>query len=626
MPPATAIIEGHDTAVAQVDATAVIYLRVSSDSQVSKAHDPEGYSIPTQREACERHAERLGARVIGEFAELGRTGTNLQRPELQKMLTKLPTLRPTYVIFYDLSRVAREEQDAFWLLGEIKRHGAKLESTLERIDDSPTGLLLFAIMAGVNAFRSRGDGEKVKGGLQRKHADGGSMGPARIGYLNDTETIEGRKVATISIDDDRVDLVRLGFGLAASGAHTVTTITEVLEEAGLRTRTTRKRPSKPMSRSMVHRMLRDDYYVGIVTLNGAKRRGRHTAIIDPETFEQVQQVLSAHRASGDRSHKHSHYLVGSLLRCKLCRTRLGYSRNKGNGGVYEYFTCLSRVSMQGRCAAPYFRANLVERAIERKYKTYLITPEQQAAIREVLHAHAETSRKVARDDATRHERRVRELIGQQQKLLDLYYDDGVSKEVLQAEQKRIETEQATVERLASAAHYEAAELDQALDDALALIDTRIAPYLSGSPTERRLINLAIYVMLLVSGTDTIRAEPTPLYAQLVPLARHLAPEARPPGQSQRPRPQNGRSPAKRGHGSKYQQMAEREGFEPSNEVSPVTRFPVAPVQPLRHLSRRLHRRFEIDGGVPKATTPAPVALLGSATCSQQAKPSPRPSV
>jgi hypothetical protein len=32
-------------------------------------------------------------------------------------------------------------------------------------------------------------------------------------------------------------------------------------------------------------------------------------------------------------------------------------------------------------------------------------------------------------------------------------------------------------------------------------------------------------------------------------------------------------------------MTEREGFEPSNEVAPVTRFPVAPVQPLRHLSR-----------------------------------------
>jgi site-specific DNA recombinase len=563
-------------------ATAVIYLRVSSDSQVSKAHDPEGYSIPTQREGCQRHAERLEARVIGEFVELGRTGTNLRRPALQDMLAALPKLKPTYVIFYDLSRVAREEQDAFWLLGEIKRHGAKLESTLERIDDSPTGLLLYTIMTGVNAHRSRMDGEKVKGGLQRKHADGGSMGPARIGYLNDTETIEGRKIATISVDDARVELVRLGFSLASNGAHTLTTITEVLEEAGLRTRATRKRPSKPMSRSMVHRMLREDYYVGIVTLKGAKRRGRHTAIIDPETFAKVQQVLDAHRASGDRSHKHSHYLVGSQLRCKHCGTRLGYSRNRGNGGVYEYFTCLSRVSMQGSCGALYFRAHLVERAIERKYKTYLITPEQQAVIREVLHAHAETSRKVARDDAARHERRVRELISQQQKLLDLYYDDGVSKEVLQAEQKRIETEQRAIEKLAAAARYEVAELDQALDDALLLIDTRVAPYLSGNPTERRLINLAIYTALLVSGADTIRAEATPLYAQLGPLARRLAPEA-----SRASRPKNAHGPVFRGHGAKSLQMAEREGFEPSNEVAPVTRFPVAPVQPLRHLSRRL---------------------------------------
>jgi hypothetical protein len=281
-----------------------------------------------------------------------------------------------------------------------------------------------------------------------------------------------------------------------------------------------------------------------------KRRGRHAAIIDPETFAQVQQVLDAHRASGDRSHKHSHYLVGSQLRCKLCSTRLGYSRNKGNGGVYEYFTCLSRVSMQGSCGALYFRAYLVERAIERKYKTYLITPEQQAVIREVLHAHAETSRKVARDDAARHERRVRELISQQQKLLDLYYDDGVSKEVLQAEQKRIETEQRVIEKLAAAARYEVAELDQALDDALLLIDTRVAPYLSGNPTERRLINLAIYTTLLVSGTDTVQAEATPLYAQMVPLA----PEA-----SRARRPKNDHSPVFRGYGAKSLQMAGSSG-------------------------------------------------------------------
>jgi site-specific DNA recombinase len=575
---------------AEAEATAVIYLRVSSDGQVAKAHDPEGYSIPTQREACERHMERLGARKIAEFVELGRTGTNLQRPELQKMLVALPKLKPTYVIFYDLSRVAREEHDAFWLLGEIKRHGAKLESTLERIDDSPQGLLLYAIMAGVNAFRSRGDGEKVKGGLARKHADGGSMGPARIGYLNDSETIEGRKIATISVDDDRVEHVRLGFALAATGDHTITTITEVLEEVGLRTRATRKRPSKPLSRSMVHRMLRDDYYIGVVTLKGVKRQGRHKAIIDPETFEQVQHVLSAHRASGDRSHKHNHYLIGSL-HCNVCRKRLGFNRSRGNGGLYEYFGCLSRVTRQGRCAAPHFPVSAVERRVESKYKTYLLKPDEQAVIRRVLLAHAEAGAKVARSDADRHARRVRELIAQQQKLLELYYDDGVSKEVLQAEQQRIKAEQATAERLAAAANHEVAEVDQALSDALALIDERRVPYLTGSATERRLINLAIYLMLLVSDPDTITAAPTALYAQLVPLARKLAREAAqdPQKRPQQPKspgtsPEKNRSPVFRGHGLKLEQMAERGGFEPPNEVSPVTRFPVAPVQPLRHLS------------------------------------------
>ncbi len=95
----------------------------------------------------------------------------------------------------------------------------------------------------------------------------------------------GSSVAVISIDADRVDYVRLAFEMAATGAHTITTLTEILEELGLRTRDSYKRPSKPLSRSMVHRMLRDDYYIGIVTLKGVKRPGRHDPIIDRATFE-----------------------------------------------------------------------------------------------------------------------------------------------------------------------------------------------------------------------------------------------------------------------------------------------------------------------------------------------------
>jgi len=51
------------------------------------------------------------------------------------------------------------------------------------------------------------------------------------------------------------------------------------------------------------------------------------------------------------------------------------------------------------------------------------------------------------------------------------------------------------------------------------------PHASGSSTEKRLINLAIFVMLLVSESGDIEIQPTALYAELVPLARKLGRDA-----------------------------------------------------------------------------------------------------
>jgi hypothetical protein len=46
----------------------------------------------------------------------------------------------------------------------------------------------------------------------------------------------------------------------------------LLSEMGLRTRESPRLPSRPLSRSSVHRMLSDDFYTGIITLNGVKRQ------------------------------------------------------------------------------------------------------------------------------------------------------------------------------------------------------------------------------------------------------------------------------------------------------------------------------------------------------------------
>ncbi len=129
--------------------------------------------------------------------------------------------------------------------------------------------------------------------------------------------------------------------------------------------------------------------------------------------------------------------------------------------------------------------------------------------------------------------------------------------------------------------------NQALSDALTLIDATTVPYLTAAPFERRLINLAIYTMLLVYSLEEVKAKPTTLYAQLVPRARQARPNPpNAPAGSKTPgnRTQKTATPTSRGHGSHFKQMAERAGFEPAMEFDPHTRLAGECLQPLGHLS------------------------------------------
>ena len=512
---------------------AVIYLRVSSVGQVNTAHDPEGYSIPGQREACQRYAEGLDAAVIREYVEPGKSGTSTNRPALQRMLADLEELKPDYVIFYDLSRVARDDFDALWLLREIEGRGCKLESTLERVDDTPAGKLLYTVMAGVNAFRSRGDAEKVKLGLERKHQTGGSHGPARLGYLNIREQVGERQVASIALDSERAPLIRLLFDLAATGDMTLSTLTDLINEAGLRTRSTPTRPSRPVARTSIHRILRDDYYTGVVTRNGIKRPGRHEAIVDRDTFERVQAVLDAHRAGGERSKKHSHYLNGSVF-CRVCGARLGYGNHRGKlGGYYGYYSCLSRVRPIGPCGNPYAAVERVEQVVvDLHTEKPWLSVEEQEALRQALREFVGSKAEHAEQEAERHSRRLRELTAQQQKLVQLYYRDAISVEVLQAEQQRIADEQAQVERWQNQAVAQVDDVIQALEDALSLLCQAGEAYQQADPSLRKLLNRAIFCRILIQVVDRqveAKGVQQEVYAQLVQTAKSLGlPASAPP--------------------------------------------------------------------------------------------------
>src|SRR5258705_7741107 len=72
---------------------AVVYLRVSTDRQVNKAVDPEGYSLPAQRQACYRKAESMEAEVVDDYVDHGESARLADRPAFQAMVQRIRTQR-----------------------------------------------------------------------------------------------------------------------------------------------------------------------------------------------------------------------------------------------------------------------------------------------------------------------------------------------------------------------------------------------------------------------------------------------------------------------------------------------------------------------------------------------------
>src|SRR5258706_15783798 len=92
-------------------ATAAIYVRVSTKEQAERDGDPEGYSIPAQRDACMRKAGALGAVVLDEFVDRGESARTADRPELQRLLDFVIDNPVTYLIVHKIDRLARNRAD-----------------------------------------------------------------------------------------------------------------------------------------------------------------------------------------------------------------------------------------------------------------------------------------------------------------------------------------------------------------------------------------------------------------------------------------------------------------------------------------------------------------------------------
>ena len=277
-----------------------LYIRVSTDAQAE-----EGYSIPAQTEKLEAYCAVKGWKRFDLYVDGGYSGSNLNRPEIQRLIADAQAGRLGNVVVYKLDRLSRSQKDTLYLIEDVfLPNEVGFVSINENFDTTtPFGramigiLSVFAQLERENIYlRTRmGMLERVKQGLWR----GGGNVP--FGYDYDQQ--QG-----ILVPNQDAETVRKIYDLYIQGYST----SKIAGILGL-----------PHER-LVSNVLGRRCYLGLVTYKGQEYPGCHEAILSEDTYELAVRKMHE-RSIAHAPVKASHLLTG-IIYCGCCGGRLRYQK------------------------------------------------------------------------------------------------------------------------------------------------------------------------------------------------------------------------------------------------------------------------------------------------------------
>ena len=148
---------------------AAIYARVSTSNN---GQDPM-VQVRELREYCERR----GWTAVGEYVDVGISGTKEKRPELDRLMSDAHRRRFDAVVVWKFDRFARSVSHLLRALESFKAQGIEFVSFSEQLDTStPAGKLVFTVLGAVAELERSLIAERVRAGLRNARAKGKTLG------------------------------------------------------------------------------------------------------------------------------------------------------------------------------------------------------------------------------------------------------------------------------------------------------------------------------------------------------------------------------------------------------------------------------------------------------------------
>lgn len=301
---------------------AVIYARYSS-------HGQNEQTIEGQIRVCREYAQQHKINVVRVYTDKHKTGTDVNRPQFQKMIADSATGAFDCVIVYMIDRFARNRYYSTMYNFQLMQNGVKLLSATENISESEEGEF-YQMFLEWNAERySKRLSKRVREGLTTSVNNGTYTGGHLIyGYKKD-----GKRVV---IDEDAAAVVRYIFAEYVKGVSKAD-IAAALNAQGLRFR------GKPFLGRSFDKILPNAKYTGRFMFGGRLCEDTYPPIIEQAVFDAAQERAQSNKYFSGANSARITYLLQGKLYCGHCGASMVADGGTGKLGVkYHYYACTNR--------------------------------------------------------------------------------------------------------------------------------------------------------------------------------------------------------------------------------------------------------------------------------------------
>lgn len=485
------------------------YARVSTLDQRET-----GLSVDVQQSMILEKVGEMGGDLVEDvYIDDGRSGTNMNRPGLTALLARCSECDIDYLIFQDSSRLSRDTRDYLTIRTVLNKYKIELIALtgISSFDDDPYSKFFDEILASVNALHPRISGYKAKQTQVEKFKSGWYPSWAPIGYKNikNPSPTSRYDQKIIALDPEKAPFIKQAFLMYASQEHTIYSIRQYFHKNGIRGQSGRQ-----VSYSLVHNILKNPFYYGLMRWADMESMGLHEPLINKKTFDKVQHILSRRSESGTRTRKHN-FLLRGVVYCNKCEKRytaewhVNAKKYAKRGGKIGYYHC-SGVGRVYKCDSPYVELEELEKQVEQEVEKLEFTQEFVEAVkRNVQEVYEESNKRVKHARKAAYNRRDALEI-KREKLEEELLAGTITRDRFKTLNAKIDADMVTVQKeLADVNKIKAIDVS-IVDEVLALTRDIASTYKTASTDAKRAYLRFFIDRIYVEDKKIVRIEYKPV--------------------------------------------------------------------------------------------------------------------